>query len=620
MDAAELPPNLGAITRVTDWPRAQRYSLGAVARCLEACATQNGENAPDFLVLNANHHVFQQFVGQFLIATDTPFPTHVRKGRPRTGVSRLYRASAWKYNEDLMRSFFAYEEQDHSLVTVGPGHTIDFTSEGRAARYKDGHWGSMDYSGTWFDGYKAAILFAPAPSYQDDLVLFLRINEAFLGPEKEPMRLKVFFEGEFLTRWTIFTQFQISTCKVVLPARLLAGKKSCRLELHAENPQSAERVALSAGLRLANEDPRELSVKVQQATFTSADLLRYSISDTLDFTDRGNGAPHLNECWSQPDSFGVWTLGPEANLVLILKGPVTEPLAVIVTMNDVAVNAENPALNVRVDINGATVAHWTLGPTRVTDERSILLPKGFPTSDPILISFHIEYPRTPVQLNWSTWDLRPLGFRLNKFRIVPAGSLKYRLGGVIDLTDTGNSPAYVGDYLATQWALPDPYGSWTVGQLATIKISFDQAPTTGFPASFVISDCVLSKTFPSLPVRIKANGRQVTEWTLGPERDPHCRTINVPAESVAGQPELILTFEIPTPRSPESLGWNSDTRPLGFRLARAVLGSATIEIPAFGERAAPKRTLTTRIIGLPRFALHVARLMAGRALRWWDER
>jgi len=225
-----------------------------------------------------------------------------------------------------------------------------------------------------------------------------------------------------------------------------------------------------------------------------------------------------------------------------------------------------------------------------------------------------------VQLNWSTWDLRPLGFRLNRFSLVPAGSLKYRLGSVIDLTDTGNSPAYVGDYLGTQWSLPDTYGSWTVGNVATMKVSFDQPPSAGFPISFVISDCALSKAAPSLPVRIKANGHPVAEWTLGPERDPHCRTINVPAESLAGQPELVLTFEIATPRSPESLGWNSDNRPLGFRLARAVLGSATIEIPTFGERAAPKRNLTTRIIGLPRFALHVARLTAGRALRWWDER
>jgi hypothetical protein len=87
---------------------------------------------------------------------------------------------------------------------------------------------------------------------------------------------------------------------------------------------------------------------------------------------------------------------------------------------------------------------------------------------------------------------------------------------------------------------------------------------------------------------------------------------------VAGAPELVLSFEIPAPRSPESLGWASDSRLLGFRLARAAIGRSDVEMPLFG-RAAPRK-LVTRIIGLPGFTLHVSRLMAGRLLKWWDER
>ena len=56
-------------------------------------------------------------------------------------------------------------------------------------------------------------------------MVYVRINEAFLGPEEEPMRLKVFFEGEFLVGWTVYTRFQTTTCKAVLPARLMAGKQ-----------------------------------------------------------------------------------------------------------------------------------------------------------------------------------------------------------------------------------------------------------------------------------------------------------------------------------------------------------------------------------------------------------
>lgn len=608
------------IERVTDWPRELRYSLGRVARHLETCVSHcNDKAAPDFLVLNANHYIFQHFVGQFLVAADTPYPTHVRKGRARTGADRLYKASAWKYTEDLMRSFFAYGEDDPSVAPIAEGDVIDLTSEGRSARYKDGHWGAMDYTGSWIEGHRASLLFT-APKSAGDLVLYVQINEAYFGSDDEPVRLKVFFEGEFMVPWSIYTRFQTTTCKVVLPGRLMAGKQVCRLEFHAENPQSVHRIALAAGEKPVNEDPRELSVKLQKATFSSADRLRYKLTDSLEFSEGGQGLYHLNECWTQADGFGVWTLGPEANLVVLLKEPVSTPLIATFTITDVAVSDEQPLLDVEVKINGKIAASWTLGPTRLTDERRILLPEGFPSTDPLLISFHISGPRSPVQLKWSTWDKRPLGFRLTKFHLAEAGSLKYKLGEVIDLTDTGNSTAFVGDFLGTEWALPDRFGSWTVGRQATMKIPFEHPPQTAVPASFIISDCMVSDAAKSLPVRVKANGRLVGEWALGPDREVHRRSVNLPAEIVAGVTELTLTFEIPEPHSPASFGWNSDARLLGIRLARVAIGRADVEMPVFGRRTVPPRKMITRIIGLPGFALHVGRLTARRAAKWWMER
>jgi hypothetical protein len=129
---------------------------------------------------------------------------------------------------------------------------------------------------------------------------------------------------------------------------------------------------------------------------------------------------------------------------------------------------------------------------------------------------------------------------------------------------------------------------------------------------------MVSEANPNLPVRIIANGKLVAEWTLGPDREVHRRSVDLPAEVVAGAAELVLAFEIPTPRSPESLGWTSDSRLLGFRLARAAIGRDDVEMPAFG--GAPPRKLIARVIGLPGFALHVSRLLARRALKWWDER
>lgn len=607
--------NLDKVERVTDWPRELRYSLGQVAGLLERCAEQASDASPDFLVLNANHHIFSQFISQFLIAADTPYPTHVRKGGARVGEGRLYRGASWKYAEDLMRSFFAYGEEDHSVATVGPGHTIDMTSAGKSARYKDGNWGAMDFTGSWIEGRRAALLFAPPPSHTGDLLAYVRMNEAYLGLEGHPMHLRVYFEGEEVSRWTVYTRYEVTVCKAVLPGRLIAGKAVCRMEFVVENPQSADKFARDSGQQLIGEDPRELGVKIQRIDFTGADRLRYSPGDTLDFTESGQGAYYTNECWTQPDGYGTWTLGPYANLVLLLKEPVTIPLLATFTVTDVTVNEECPIQDIVVSINGRKVAEWKLGTTRLTDARKVLLPDGLPTLDPVHISFHVPSPRTPLQLGWSSWDKRPLGFRLTAFNMAPAGSLKYRLGSVIDLTEGGNSAAFVGDYLGTQWALPDNYGSWTVGQESTMKVQFEEPPTGAVAASFIISDCMVSTSAPSLEVRVKAGGRTLAEWKFK-DREVHRRRLDLPADLVSGSEEFILTFEVEAPRSPASLGWTSDARPLGIRLASVAIGRADVEMPAFGKITAAPRSMIRRIAGLPRFALHLARIF----WRKWNDR
>ncbi|MGA2198157.1 MAG: hypothetical protein ABSH40_23020, partial [Bryobacteraceae bacterium] len=347
--------NLGKIDRVTDWPRDLRYSLGAVARFLERCAERSDalpSPIPDFLVINANHHTFRRFTDQFLLASDTPFATHVRKGRPRLGEERLYRSHNWKCTEDAMRSFFGYDAADDSIFPIAMGDTIDFTSAGRSTPYKDGHWGAMDSTGTWTDGYRAALLFAPTPSCDKDLLAFVRVHEVFIGPEGDPMRVEVLLDGEPLTRWTLFSRYEITVCKAILPARLMAGKTACRLEFHVENPQSTERAARAQGQQVIGEDPRELGIEIQRVEFASKDRLRYSLGEKLDFTENGEGADHTDECWGPPDSFGVWTLGPQATLTLLPAEPAGFPVAAIFAVNDVAVNQENPHLDVLVAVNG----------------------------------------------------------------------------------------------------------------------------------------------------------------------------------------------------------------------------------------------------------------------------
>ncbi|HYL39350.1 MAG TPA: hypothetical protein VEV17_25750 [Bryobacteraceae bacterium] len=612
--------NLANAARVTDWPRDLRYSLGAVARCLEKCAersdalSKTGARVPDFLVLNANHHVFAQFMAQFLIAADTPYPTHVRKGQPRPGEERLYKASVWKFAEDAMRSYFAYDEEDLSLPVVAPGHAVDLTSQGRPARYKDGDWGAMDYTGSWIDGYRAAIVFQPDPSLNRDLVAYFRITEGFLNLEDQPNYLQVFFEGELLARWTIYMRFEITRAKVILPKRLMAGKAACRLEFRPENPQSAQQILIAKGQPPVSEDPRELSIKVQQITFTGLDRLRCPLNQNIDFTRGGDGACLVDECWTSPDDLGTWTLGPHATLDL--EAPDAEGLvSAVFTITDAVVTEAYPEVGVTVAVSGRELATWTLR-SRFMEQRRILIPAPLlPAGQPVNFCFQVDAPRTPKQLGWHATDKRPLGIRLTRLYLSPQSAKPCRLGEVIDFAEGGDSITFVGDGLGSQWTAPDAYGSWTIGSEASLRVPFQDAPTTGIPAAFVISDCNVGGSSPTLAVRVKANGAPVAEWVLGPEREPHQRSIHLPAEVLSRSPELTLTFEIPGAH-----GGTEDPRPLGIRLARAVFGSEEIELAALGPQPPPRRPMIRRILGLPFFAVHVARIVLKMLIQKWSER
>jgi len=614
LDAASLGGK--PVERVTDWPRDLRYSLGAVARSLEACAERagaGGTRVPDVLAINANHHTFRNFVNQFLLLTFTPFATHVRKGRPRVGEERRSRSNAWKCTEDSLRSFLGYDVEDDSAPPAALGQSIDFTSAGHPAHFTDGHWGATDFTGTWTDGGRAFFVFQP-PRTVDDVAVSVHVNETFVGLEGDPIQVEVLLDGVRLAHWSFFARHEPVDAKATIPAGLLAGKAVCRLEFHVLNPQSAARAARARGQQVVDDDPRMLGFKVQRIELYSRERLRYNPGETLEFTALGTAAVHANECWSQPDDLGMWTFGARSTLTLLPSEPVDCRAQATFTINDVAVNERHPTQTVRVLLDGAQVAQWTLGPVRDAGERRILLPAGaLGTGEPTTVAFEIATPQTPIELGWSTWDARPLGFRLARLRIAPVGRLKYRQGDAIDFVEGGDSLVFLGDAMDSEWSLPGAYGSWTLGNAASFRVPFEEPVSGDLPAAFVISDCMVSPRAPRLPVTVKANGQAVAEWVLTGRR-PHRQFATIPAAVVAAAPELALTFEIAEPRSPQSLGWSADSRPLGFQLARAVVGRGQVEIPRF-KAVGRERPMYRRILGLPRYAMHVARILAARYLR-----
>ncbi len=591
--------DVSRVARVTDWPREQRYSLGAVARSMENCAercdrrARAGAGIPDFLVINAGHYVFRDFVGQFLLSTETPITTHVRKGRPRLDDERLPRSDSWKHTEDRLRSFFGYDSADHEPDAVQPAHAIDLTSSSTSSCYKDGHWGAMDSTGTWIEGYRASIVFAPA-RLECDLVAFVRVTECFVGPEGDPIRIRVLFEGEPLAHWSFYTRYDIRVCRVLLPARLMAGKTSCRLEFVAENPQSFERVARASGQQIVGSDPRELSIKVQRIAFDTVDHLTCPIGNEVDFRQGGSGVPNLDSSWALPDHAGAWTLGPEAGLDLALSQSSGAFLQAVFTIGDAAIDDHRPCLDVLVSLNGRGLARWSIG-TRRPHQHTLLFPAALLTADRTArISFRIDPPVAPEP------GRQPLGLLLSTLRIDAASLPKYQPGDVIDFTGGGNSLLFTHKYLDAEWSPSDRWGAWTRGAAAHLKISFEDTLTAGSPACFVISGCRPANASQPLPVRVSANGHPAGEWTLPPGNAPLKQAIDLPADFVAGTKDLILTFEIPGASAAAS--GESGDRP-GFRLARAIIGARDIEMPRFEDPLAEPQGLAAKarsLLGLSR--------------------
>ena len=80
---------------------------------------------------------------------------------------------------------------------------------------------------------------------------------------------------------------------------------------------------------------------------------------------------------------------------------------------------------------------------------------------------------------------------------------------------------------------------------------------------------------------------------MGPDRAPHQRTVELPAEVIPLDGSLSLAFRIATPRTPASMGWSSDLRPLGIRLTRAVIGGrGLLDLVARGWAALLGRSRT----------------------------
>jgi hypothetical protein len=130
------------------------------------------------------------------------------------------------------------------------------------------------------------------------------------------------------------------------------------------------------------------------------------------FSRDGNGLALLGAGWSQPESWGVWSIGERADVVLDLENPVPHSLSIRVT-GRMFVHPQLPASSASVRINGRAAAEIKAGWEQPAVDLRIEVPPGALESGAVLIEFFVDSPTSPASAGISS-DVRRLGFGLER--------------------------------------------------------------------------------------------------------------------------------------------------------------------------------------------------------------
>jgi hypothetical protein len=138
----------------------------------------------------------------------------------------------------------------------------------------------------------------------------------------------------------------------------------------------------------------------------------------------------------------------------------------------------------------------------------------------------------------------------------------FALGETIDFRDSATR-----DARGIGWAAREPWGTWTEGKRATMRVTLDPKPagelTLKARARALVSDAQKVQL-----VDVMVNGRHLARWTFD-RLEPVVQTLRIPADVLAGLTTVEIDFRIERPHSPKEMGLNGDPRGLGMGLIEA---------------------------------------------------
>jgi chemotaxis protein MotB len=160
---------------------------------------------------------------------------------------------------------------------------------------------------------------------------------------------------------------------------------------------------------MAPPKPPELRMLSEGEDRTGIDARPIRPGRTVRFRTGDNSDGYLASGWSLLERWGVWSIGPEATLVLPID-PTKRAAAEVLQLDIVAVvPKESPERRVKVFVNDAPAADWVFVGPKNAYRMTLDLPDGGDAPEaPVRVRFVIENPVSPLQLGLSE-DARLLG-------------------------------------------------------------------------------------------------------------------------------------------------------------------------------------------------------------------
>lgn len=156
--------------------------------------------------------------------------------------------------------------------------------------------------------------------------------------------------------------------------------------------------------------------------------------------------------------------------------------------------------------------------------------------------------------------------RLPQWALGPTPLAPYHVGDRIDFARTG----YPERYFTRGWSSPESWGTWTNGEIAELRLQ----PTKPHGALELVTEAraFVGPSLPAQVVDVMVNGNAVAQLTFE-SPDAVEKRLRLPLSAVKPEGDIILTFRVPTAKSPAELGMSSDPRQLGIGVISARLQS-----------------------------------------------